>query len=437
VFLTLALFGHAALAGSVWADTERRVALIIGNDAYRMLPKLENAASDARLMERELRAAGFEPLVKINAGRKEMNNAINEFAGKLSGGAVGLFYYAGHGIQAKDRNYLIPVDADVETEADLESDAVDAAKVTRAMEEARNRLNIVVLDACRDNPLPKGRSAGRGLAVMPAPTGTFVAYATGPGQIAQDGTKGGNGIFTGELAKALREPGLKIEDVFKRAASGVREQTGGKQVPWVQASISGDFYFRPGAAPAATASSPPSVGGTDKEVLFWQSIQGSSDPVLYQAYLDQFPNGTFVAIARSRAGSRTASLLPGAVSRSEPVLVAQDRDLVAGRKANMRETPDAKARLVSTLAEGDTVRVTGKVQGSNWYAVSRNGQRGYVVMETLEEPAAYKSRKDREREQASLAERSSAPLPAPTSSVRFQAGNVQLDPYAIYSMPSR
>jgi formylglycine-generating enzyme required for sulfatase activity len=392
VYLLVLAVGLACPAAAAHADPERRVALIIGNDAYRKLPKLENAASDARLMERELKAAGFDPVVKINAGRKEMNNAINDFAGKLSAGAVGLFYYAGHGIQAKDRNYLIPVDADVETEADLESDAVDAGKVTRAMEEAHNRLNIVVLDACRDNPLPKGRSASRGLAVMPAPTGTFVAYATGPGQIAQDGAKGGNGVFTGELAKALREPGLSIEQVFKKAAGGVRERTGGKQVPWIQASIQGDFYFRPPNAVAPVVRNDGgSSGGTDKETVFWQSIQNSSRASDFQAYLDKYPSGDFVALARSRLdelkGAKVATVAPVAPKperrEAQPAAVSPlpPPKASGGTRSPgtvFRDCPDCPEMVV--IPAGSFTMGSDAVE-QDWY-VAQGGDRGAVGRES-------------------------------------------------------
>jgi formylglycine-generating enzyme required for sulfatase activity len=400
VYLLVLAVGLAFTTAPAQADPERRVALIIGNDAYRNLPKLSNAANDARAMERELKAAGFETTVKLDAGRREMNNAINDFAGKLSTGAVGLFYYAGHGIQAKDRNYLVPVDAQVETEADLEVEAIEGGKVMRSMEEARNRLNIVILDACRDNPLPKGRSASRGLAVMPAPTGTFVAYATGPGQIAQDGDKGANGVFTGELVKALRQPGLSIEQVFKTAAGGVRERTGGKQVPWIQASIQGDFFFRPPNAGQPVVRSD-GGGGNQAELLFWSSIQSSSRASDFQAYLDKYPSGDFVALARSRLdelkGAKVAALAP---PRHEVALDGMDREMVAARKAGVREAPDGKAKQVLALAEGDSVQVTGKVKGENWYAISRKGQSGYVVTDTLEEAGAYKERKAKEAREA-------------------------------------
>jgi len=232
---------------------------------------------------------------------------------------------AGHGIQANGNNYLIPVDADIETQADLEAEAVEAGKVLRAMAEAHNRLNIVVLDACRDNPLPKGRSASRGLARMDAPTGTFIAYAAGPGQIAQDGSAGGNGVFTGELLKAIAVPGLPIEQVFKKAAAGVRSQTGEKQVPWTDASLQGDFYFHgpvtssvipaipiaPSAAPAAAGTDPGAF-----ELTFWGSVKDAKNAAEIKTYLDKYPRGTFAGIAKIRydelqaAGAAAAKVAP-------------------------------------------------------------------------------------------------------------------------------
>jgi PQQ-dependent catabolism-associated CXXCW motif protein len=288
---------------------ERRVALIIGNDAYVKLNPLRNAGNDARKMEQALRSAGFETTLRIDAKRRNLYQVIDAFAMQIAGSpdTVGLFYYAGHGIQANGNNYLIPVDADIETEGDLEAEAVDAGKVLRAMAEAHNRLNIVVLDACRDNPLPKGRSASRGLARMDAPTGTFIAYAAGPGQTAQDGSAGGNGVFTGELVNAIALPGLPIEQVFKRAAQGVRRQTGDKQVPWTEASLQGDFFFHGAVTGNVIPSAPigpapaPAIPVTDTgafELAYWNSVKDAKNAAEIKTYLDRYPKGTFAGIAK-------------------------------------------------------------------------------------------------------------------------------------------
>ena len=286
----------AALAvwvGTARADVDRRFALVIGNDTYQVVqPNLANAAADARAIGKVLRDRGFDVTIKTNVKRRELYQLIDVFGGRIAGASdsVGLFYYAGHGIQANGKNYLIPVDADLASEGDLEAEAIDAGKVLRAMDEARNQVNIVILDACRDNPLPKSRSVTRGLTSMQAPRGTFIGYAAAPGQTAQDGAVGTNGVFTANLVKHIAVPGLQIEEVFKRVIGGVQQNTGGKQVPWMESSLQGDFYFAtprpaaeaPGAAAQPTAPAAPVATGesrsTDFELLFWKTIADSKNP---------------------------------------------------------------------------------------------------------------------------------------------------------------
>ena len=306
LLIAVAIFGFAA--GACAQGSEKRVALVIGNDDYLTLrPKLDNAGNDARAIERALKAAGFETTLKIDARRRELYQLIDAFAGQIAASpdTVGLFYYAGHGIQANGTNYLIPVDADIASDQDLEAEAVDAGKVLRAMDQAHNHINIVILDACRDNPLPKSRGLSRGLAKMDAPRGTFIGYAAAPGQTAEDGPKGGNGIFTGAFVQALAAPGLPIEQMFKRVIATVGESTGGRQAPWMEVSLQGDFYFfAPGSQPTITTQAPsPSAAppsAASPEVVFWQSISSSNDRADFEAYLSQFPQGTFAQLARNR-----------------------------------------------------------------------------------------------------------------------------------------
>lgn len=207
------------------------------------------------------------------------------------------------------------------------------------MAEAHNRLNIVILDACRNNPLPKGRSLSRGLARMDAPSGTFIAYAAGPGQTAEDGSAGGNGVFTGELVKAIVLPGLPIEQVFKKAAAGVRSQTGDRQVPWTEASLQGDFFFHPAgtssviaAAPAAAPASP-AAAATDAgafELAFWNSVKDAKSPAEIKTYLDRYPKGAFAGIARVRYDELQATAANAAKPRAQ---VASSRDALASDAA--------------------------------------------------------------------------------------------------------
>ena len=174
-----------------------------------------------------------------------MKRAIDKFGRTIRDGGVGLFYFSGHGMQVDGRNYLIPVDAEVDAEADVEYEAVEAGRVLAKMETAQNEMNIVILDACRNNPFARSfRNTSNGLATLNAPTGTFIAYATSPGSVASDG-KGDNGLYTGELIKHMKTKGLKVEEVFKRVRNDVKIKSNNKQVPWDVSSLTGDFYFIP------------------------------------------------------------------------------------------------------------------------------------------------------------------------------------------------
>ena len=227
---------------------EARVALVIGNGAYKDAP-LRNPVNDAQAMANAVKACGFTVTRLENATRSQMREAIRAFGAKIAEGGVGLFYYAGHGMQVKGRNYLIPVGADIAQEDEVEGEAVEVDAVLAKMETARNRLNILILDACRDNPFGRSfRSSQHGLATMDAPTGTYVAFATAPGKTAADGS-GANGMYTHALLRQLKNPGLRLEDVFKRTRAEVLEASGQKQTPWENSSIVGDFYFLQGSAP--------------------------------------------------------------------------------------------------------------------------------------------------------------------------------------------
>ncbi|MBI5163867.1 MAG: SUMF1/EgtB/PvdO family nonheme iron enzyme [Magnetospirillum sp.] len=375
-----------ATAGSLAeAAEERRVALIVGNDAYRAMKPLDNAVNDARAIERELKALGWETTLKTNAGRRDLHAAIDAFGGKLSSGAVGLFYYAGHGIEARGQNFLVPVDATVETESDLRSDAVEAAEVIATMKAADNPMNIVILDACRDNPL-KARSGSRGLAVIPVAGGSagmFVAYAAAPGEKADDGAKGGNGVFTAELVKALQVPGLTIEQVFKRSVAGVKDRTGGRQVPWTQASLSGDFYFRPGAAKAEVPVT--SGGGGDKEALFWSTIKDSKDGADFDAYLKRYPNGDFADLARNRLEGLKGRRTPG---NELTVSVAAATPAPAAKVLSDLRSPGTVFRDCAECPEMVVVPAGSFVMGSPMSEPGRDENEGPQHRVTLSRPFA-------------------------------------------------
>ncbi|MEI6558364.1 MAG: caspase family protein [Rhodospirillaceae bacterium] len=298
------------------APAERRVALVIGNGAYRNAPPLANPPNDARTVAEAVRAAGFELVsgkVMLDLDRAGTEQAIRAFGQQLRGGAIGLFYYAGHGVQISGANYLVPVSANLSSEADVKYELVDVNYVLDEMTHAGNRLNMVILDACRNNPFGgRGmRSTSSGLAQMQAPSGTVISYATQPGNVAADGS-GGNSPFTEALATSIRKPGRSVFEVFNDVGIAVKKKTGGVQQPWLATSpIEGQFYFVPGAEPApAPAAAPAPVAAldplrlpavsADKEALYWETIKDSRNPAFYRAYLEQFPAGVFAGLARAK-----------------------------------------------------------------------------------------------------------------------------------------
>jgi uncharacterized caspase-like protein len=238
---TILLF--SLVTSSVYSATEQRIALVIGNGTYSSGP-LKNPVNDATDMAVALQQTGFTVVLKKNAHLQEMEEAIENFGNNLKRGGVGLFYFAGHGVQVNGVNYLLPIGAKINKESDVKYQAVDANKVLDEMASANNGLNIVMLDACRDNPFAKSfRSASRGLAIVSsAPTGTFISYSTGPGQVARDGD-GRNSPYTGALLQYMKEPGIPITDMFMKVRQKLRQETG--QVPWELSSLEGKFVFVP------------------------------------------------------------------------------------------------------------------------------------------------------------------------------------------------
>jgi len=223
-------------------STNRRVALIFGNANYQVGP-LRNPVNDARSMARVLQSLGFEVILRTDSSLREMEDALDKFHDRIRQGSVGIFYYAGHGIQSGGENYLIPVNAKLRVEQDLRYNALPVGKVLGVMEAAKNGANIVILDACRDNPLARSwRSSQRGLAPIYTATGIYIAYATAPGSTAADGS-GQNGTFTAALLRHIKRPHEGIDQLFNQVREDVNRETNGRQVPWTASSLIGNFSF--------------------------------------------------------------------------------------------------------------------------------------------------------------------------------------------------
>jgi formylglycine-generating enzyme required for sulfatase activity len=281
------LFALTALNSVAAISAETRIALVIGNSEYSSGP-LPNPANDAKMIGDTLSSLGFEVIARRNADQNTMKRAIQEFGARLEKGgpsAVGLFYYAGHGVQLNGRNYLIPTTAQIEREGDVEIEAVSADWVIEQMRYARNRLNIVILDACRNNPFTRSmRGVDHGLASMDAPAGILIAYSTAPGAVAADGS-GRNSPYTEALSQAMRDLHEPVEQVFKHVRVGVMGATSGKQVPWESSSLTGDFYFAAAPSIAAAAPSAPAVQSAAQPV--------ASEPTKASGTFSSFVSGLF------------------------------------------------------------------------------------------------------------------------------------------------
>ena len=239
----------------------KRIALVVGNSSYASSP-LTNPVNDAALIAATLADLGFEVQLQKNSDQAGMKRAIQAFGAALEragADSVGLFYYAGHGVQLNGRNYLIPVGANIERDADVEIEAVSADWVLEQMRYARNRLNFVILDACRNNPFARSfRSADHGLAKMDAPAGVLIAYSTAPGDVAADGA-GANSPYTESLSRAMRESDQAAELMFKQARDSVRQMTSERQTPWEASSLTGQNFYFAGAKRVARIEPAPNV----------------------------------------------------------------------------------------------------------------------------------------------------------------------------------
>ena len=224
-------------------SANKRIALVVGNANYKVRP-LKNPRNDADDISRSLRSSGFDVIDLRDASLQQMRNGVRQFGDRLINNDVGLVYYSGHGVEVKGRNYFIPVNADIMREDEIADQGLDVSLILEKMNTAGKGVNILIVDACRDDPFGRSfRSSSRGLAQMDAPRGTIIAYATSPGKVASDGD-GRNSPYTKNLVKAMQQPNKPIEQVFKEVRRAVQEETKNLQTPWENTSLSGDFYFK-------------------------------------------------------------------------------------------------------------------------------------------------------------------------------------------------
>jgi uncharacterized caspase-like protein len=288
----LACIAALLAASPAWA--EKRIALVVGNSAYENITPLDNPRNDARLIATTLAELGFTLVgggAQLDLNKTRLEAAILEFGKNLPGADVGMFYYAGHGVQIRGTNFLVPIGANPTREADADFQMIDVGSVLRQMESSGTKLNLVVLDACRNNPFGNRgfRSATGGLAQIQVPEGTLISYATQPDSVAQDGADG-NSPYSRALAEIMQKPGLGIFDAFNQVGLSVKRATGGVQQPWVSSSpIDGNFYFA--GAPGGVASAPAPAAASDPcaaAQAHWESANAIGTLAAYQDHLRLF-----------------------------------------------------------------------------------------------------------------------------------------------------
>lgn len=302
------------------SQSTQRIALVIGNGNYKDAP-LANPVNDSKAMAQSLKQSGFSVTLLENGDMKRMQAAVRHFGDQLrTGGGVGLFYFAGHGMQIKGRNYLIPVGAAIEREDEVAYNALDAQAVLDKMDSAGNGTNILILDACRNNPFTRtSRNAQQGLAPMDAPVGTLVAFSTAPGSVASDGS-GQNGLYTRHLLTAMAQSGAKLEDVFKRVRAAVRKDSEGKQVPWEATSLEGDFYFNQTVSSEPMATLRSDAPSDSLELSMWELVRSSGTTSEIQAFMSRFPQSKYSDQAITRLKELNA--IAGMTDSKFPIHVA-------------------------------------------------------------------------------------------------------------------
>lgn len=312
------------------AAAAERVALVIGNSAYSAATSLKNPRNDAEAMTAALKRLDFKVITGTDVDLAGLRAAVRAFTRDIEQARVALFFYAGHGLQVNGRNFLIPVDASLQRESDIDFEAMDLNFVLRQLER-KDRTNIVFLDACRNNPLAAKLAStmgqrsvfvGRGLARIETGVGTFIGFATQPDNVALDG-EGANSPFTEALLKHLETPGLDIELLMRRVREDVILLTSGRQVPWSNSSLVGDrvvlkagFEAAPEPAPAQSPVRPDADGTNtlDMELALWSAVKDTGNVAFLRSYLDTYPNGSFAALARAMIeeieGRRRANVAP-------------------------------------------------------------------------------------------------------------------------------
>jgi hypothetical protein len=297
------LFCFVLLHGMpAWA-AETRIALVVGASAYQHAAHLSNTLNDAQEVAAKLKHLGFEVETIMDPDRQQFEGAVRRLGQHARGADAALFFYAGHALELNGRNWLIPVQADLQTERDLRFEALDLSDVIDQVE-GQARVSLVILDACRNNPFrrflggdSRAGDVGGGLAPQRATTGTLIVYSTALGEVAADGN-GPHSPFTAALLRHIETPGIEVRQLIAEVRRDVRQATSGQQIPWESSALEGEFFLDPAPAPASGPA--PAAGVRDAEVVLWDSVKDSRDPSDLRLYINRYPTGMFAPLARNR-----------------------------------------------------------------------------------------------------------------------------------------
>lgn len=362
----LAMCFLTAVSWSAPATAERRIALVIGNGGYQHTATLRNPSHDAEDVSASLKRLGFEVVEGIDLDKRSMERTIRQFGVKLAGADIALFFYAGHGLQVAGQNYLLPTDARLQTEGDVDFESVALSLVLKQMEREA-KTSLLLLDACRDNPLARNLArtmgtrspmVGQGLAEVKTGVGTLIGFSTQPGNVALDGT-GRNSPYATALLKHIESRDADISSILIDVRSDVVKATNGQQVPWEHTSLMGRVIFSPATAQASAGPASPTVPNYDKEMelAFWNAVKDSKTPELLRTYLERFPNGTFANLAtaliaqaaRDNAPPRAEAAKPEekTVAAASPSLAAPAAPITPAQPTQ-DESPEALVRSIQT-----------------------------------------------------------------------------------------
>jgi uncharacterized caspase-like protein len=347
-----AILLSALFAGSGAAHAESRLALVIGESAYRAVPSLPNPANDARAMTRLLADSGFAVTMASDLSQRELNQKVGDFTAEIAAkgpDTIALVFYAGHGMQIDGENYLVPVDVDPKREADIPPQAVRLNDVLNTLNSVPSKMRILLLDACRNNPFPAlNQTAGRGLALVDAKTGapgTFLSYSTSPGAEAEDG-EGIDSPYTTALLTAARTPGLPIEQAFKQVRVAVNKATNGRQTPWESSSLTEDFRFVSATGPGdANAALPSPAANVPRRTLeqWKRDLQGKQPDAAHEMIVADGTLEAYEAFDALFAQSQFAPEVRGWVIRQRKMMAWSEAvtiNTAASYRAFLAQYPD-------------------------------------------------------------------------------------------------